>query len=90
MAMTEHLSNVGVGHLVLERVRIAERWRSERSDSLLANGPAWHDRFPSLEFAHDGPDDFLPKKRVVAYFVAYAKMIKTPIRCGVEVTLVRK
>ncbi|MFZ0487295.1 MAG: FAD-dependent monooxygenase, partial [Arenicellales bacterium] len=50
LAMSEHLSNCGVPHLVLERHRIAERWRSERWDSLVANGPAWHDRFPSLEF----------------------------------------
>ncbi|NIM27581.1 MAG: FAD-dependent oxidoreductase, partial [Gammaproteobacteria bacterium] len=46
IAMSEHLGNRGVPHLVLERHRIAERWRSERWDSLVANGPAWHDRFP--------------------------------------------
>ena len=39
MAMSEHLSKCGVPHLVLERNRIAERWRSERWDSLVANGP---------------------------------------------------
>jgi len=49
IAMSEHLSNCGVPHLVLERQRIAERWRSERWDSLVANGPAWHDRFPGME-----------------------------------------
>ena len=30
LAMSEHLSNCGVPHLVLERDRIAERWRSEQ------------------------------------------------------------
>ena len=30
LAMSEHLSANGVPHLVLERYRIAERWRSER------------------------------------------------------------
>ena len=48
--MSEHLSTCGVPHLVVERHRIAERWRSERWDSLVANGPAWHDRFPGMEF----------------------------------------
>ena len=48
LAMSEHLTGNGVPHLVLERYRIAERWRSERWDSLVANGPAWHDRFPGL------------------------------------------
>ncbi|MEM1422124.1 MAG: FAD-dependent monooxygenase, partial [Pseudomonadota bacterium] len=40
VAMSEHLSRAGAPHLVLERGRIAERWRSGRWDSLVANGPA--------------------------------------------------
>lgn len=38
IAMSEHLSLLGVPHLVVERDRIAERWRSWRWDSLVANG----------------------------------------------------
>jgi putative flavoprotein involved in K+ transport len=90
LAMSEHLNNCGVQHLVLERHRIAERWRSERWDSLVANGPAWHDRFPGMEFAGFDPDAFAPKEMVADYFVAYAEMIKAPIRCGVEVKDVRR
>ena len=30
VAMSEHLGAQGIPHLVLERSRIAERWRSER------------------------------------------------------------
>jgi putative flavoprotein involved in K+ transport len=58
LAMSEHLGHAGVEHLVLERARIAERWRSERWDSLVANGPAWHDRFPSKTFSQTDPDGF--------------------------------
>ncbi len=90
LAMSEHLSNSGVPHLVLERHRIAERWRSERWDSLVANGPAWHDRFPGMEFSDVGPDAFAPKEAVADYFVAYAKQIDAPIRCGVEVKEVQR
>ncbi|HEX6453077.1 MAG TPA: NAD(P)/FAD-dependent oxidoreductase [Trebonia sp.] len=90
VAMSEHLNGYGVPHLVVERHRIAERWRSARWDSLVANGPAWHDRFPGLEFAGIDPDDFASKEQVADYFVAYAEKIGAPIRCGVEVTSVRK
>ena len=90
LAMSEHLINCGVPHLVLERYRIAERWRSERWDSLVANGPAWHDRFPGMEFSDLDPDAFAPKEQVADYFVAYAEKIAAPIRCGVEVKEVRK
>ncbi|HSZ40011.1 MAG TPA: NAD(P)/FAD-dependent oxidoreductase [Trebonia sp.] len=90
VAMSEHLSAYGVPHLVVERHRIAERWRSERWDSLVANGPAWHDRFPGLEFPGLDPDGFASKDQVADYFVAYAEKIGAPVRCGVEVTSVRK
>jgi len=90
VAMSEHLSNCGVPHLVLERHRIAERWRSERWDSLVANGPAWHDRFPGMEFSDIDPEAFAPKERVADYFVAYAEKIAAPVRCGVEVREVRR
>ena len=86
VAMSEHLTRCGVSHLVLERGRIAERWRSERWDSLVTNGPAWHDRFPGLEFAGAGPDDFIGKEAVADYFASYAEKIAAPIRCGVTVT----
>jgi putative flavoprotein involved in K+ transport len=90
LAMSEHLSNCGVPHVVLERHRIAERWRSERWDSLVANGPAWHDRFPGMEFPDTDPDTFVHKERIADYFVAYVERIAAPIRCGVEVKEVRR
>jgi putative flavoprotein involved in K+ transport len=90
LAMSEHLSAAEVPHLILERHRVAERWRSERWDSLVANGPAWHDRFPTLAFPDLEPDDFATKEQVVDYFVEYAEQVCAPIRCGVEVTAVRR
>ena len=89
VAMSEHLSRIGVPHLVLERDRIAERWRTGRWDSLRANGPAWHDRFPGAAFPSD-PEGFPGKDEVADYFVDYATRINAPIRCGVEVRQVRR
>jgi putative flavoprotein involved in K+ transport len=89
IAMSEHLGRNGIAHLVLERERIAERWRSARWDSLVANGPAWHDRFPGMAFAGN-PDGFVAKEQVADYFVEYAKKIDAPIRTGVEVQRVTR
>ncbi|MDE0045058.1 MAG: NAD(P)/FAD-dependent oxidoreductase [bacterium] len=86
LAMSAHLSASASQHLVVERHRIAERWRSERWDSLVANGPAWHDRFPEMEFWGVSHDDFATKDQVVNYFEAYAAQIAAPVRCGVDVT----
>lgn len=90
IAMSEHLSLMGVPHVVLERNRIAERWRSERWDSLVANGPAWHDRFPGLKFEDVSPESFPPKERMAQYFEDYAAMLKAPVRTGVEVRQVER
>jgi putative flavoprotein involved in K+ transport len=89
IAMSEHLRSQGIPHLVVERDRVAERWRSWRWDSLVANGPAWHDRFPGQEFDAE-PDAFATKEEVAGYLVSYANRIDAPIRTGVEVTSVRK
>jgi putative flavoprotein involved in K+ transport len=90
VAMSEHLTRTGIPHMVLERGRIAERWRSERWDSLVANGPVWHDRFPGMEFDAFDPDAFAPKEKVADYFVGYAESFDAPIRCGVEVKSVTR
>ena len=71
IAASEHLGKSGIPHLVLERSRIAERWRTARWDSLVANGPAWHDRFPNMDFSGD-PDAFVSKDEVADYFEAYS------------------
>jgi putative flavoprotein involved in K+ transport len=90
LAMSAHLSQRGVAHLVVERSRIAERWRSERWDGLVANGPAWHDCFPGLEFPGYDPEAFVPKESIADAFEAFARKIRAPVRCGVEVRSVRR
>lgn len=87
IAMSEHLSKQGIDHIVLEKNRIAEAWRTRRWDSLVANGPCWHDRFPSLTF-EDNQEDFVHHDKVADYFEKYAKHINAPIQTGVAVTKV--
>ena len=85
--MSEHLSALGVPHLVLEKNRIAEAWRTGRWDSLVANGPAWHDRFPGMEFDAD-PDAFVAKDQVAAYFEAYEQRFQLAVYRPVTVRVV--
>ncbi len=48
IALSEHLGNSGVPHLILEKNRVAEAWRTRRWDALVTNGPVWHDASPAL------------------------------------------
>ena len=90
IAASEHLTKANINHIVLERARTAEHWRTMRWDSLVANGPAWHDRFPNMEFKGQHPDAFVPKEEVADYLVDYAKMFNAPIREGVDVRSVKR
>ncbi|MEL7153018.1 MAG: NAD(P)/FAD-dependent oxidoreductase [Pseudomonadota bacterium] len=90
LAMSAHLSANDISHIVLERDRIAEAWRTSRWDSLVANGPAWHDRFPALEIEGIDPHSFAAKDRMAQYFEDFARKIDAPIRCGVSVSLVTR
>lgn len=85
IALSEHLGLNKVPHLILEKNRVAESWRSGRWDGLMTNGPVWHDRFPNLEFRGDHPDQFVSKDRVADYLEEYAQMVDAPVRTGVEV-----
>lgn len=86
LAMSHHLSRLGIEHVVLERGRIAERWRSERWDSLVFQFPNWMLRLPGFAYEGDEPDAFMPCSGIVRFLEAYARRTAPPIRCGVRVT----
>ena len=90
ISMSEHLTNLGIAHVVLEKGRVAESWRSARWDSLRANGPAWHDRLPSSKIETVPQDVFTPKEKLVEYLVEHAIKNNAPIRTGVSVISVKK
>jgi len=90
LAASEHLTNNKIEHIILERDRIVERWRSCRWDSLVANGPAWHDRFPTLEFSDIDQDSFASKEKIIQYFEDFSKKINAPIHLNVNVEEVIK
>lgn len=90
IAASEHLTAHDIPHIVLEKDRVAEKWRTGRWDSLVANGPAWHDRFPNMVFPETPANGFPGKDEVVRYFEEYAARFDAPIRSGVEVRRVTK
>ncbi len=83
LAMSHRLKQRGLAHLVLERHRIGERWRSERWDGLRFQFPNWSVRLPDFPFPHADPDGFATSGEIVDFIAAYAAFIAAPIRCGV-------
>ena len=86
LSVSHMLSQAGCRHLVLERARIAERWRTERWDGLRFQFPNWSVKLPDFPFPHADPDGFATSEEIVDFLAAYAEFIAVPIRCGVAVT----
>src|SRR5258708_12176466 len=90
LVMSHRLKQRGLSHLVLERHRIAERWRSERWDGLKFQFPNWSVQLPEFSFPHSDPDAFSGTGAIVDFIDAYAAFVAPPIRCGVEATRLRR
>jgi putative flavoprotein involved in K+ transport len=79
LAMSRCLSDADVEHVVLERGRIAERWHSERWDSLRLLTPNWASRLPGWSYHGPDPDGFMTATELAAYLGAYAQSFDAPV-----------
>ncbi|MGH3078775.1 MAG: flavin-containing monooxygenase [Gaiellaceae bacterium] len=89
LATSYFLSAHGRDHVVLERGRVGETWRSERWDGFFLNTPRWTQQLPGFEYAGDDPDGFAPLAEVIEYVEGYARSFGAPIREGVVVKALR-
>ena len=84
--MSYHLRQRGREHIILERRRVAERWRTERWDSLRFQLPnAWL-ALPGKSYSGTDPNGFMHHPDVLRFVLDYAAEIAAPVRTGVEVT----
>jgi putative flavoprotein involved in K+ transport len=88
LALSYHLRARGREHLILERARVAERWRAERWDSLTFQFPSWSMRLPGHDYEGRDPEGFAPRDEVVRFLETYRSRIAAPLREGVTVRAV--
>jgi putative flavoprotein involved in K+ transport len=84
LALSRYLTRMDHGHVLLERGRIGERWRSERWDSMALLTPNWMSRLPGSA-PHPDPDGFTGKDAFAAYLDAYARSFAAPVHRDVSV-----
>ena len=87
--MSYHLRQRGREHVILERRRIAERWRTERWDSLHFQLPNRWLELPGKPYEGPDPNGFSHHSDVIGFIADYATEIAAPVRTGVEVTSLR-
>jgi putative flavoprotein involved in K+ transport len=90
LSASYHLTQQGIEHVVLERGRVGETWRSERWDGFVLNTPNWTLQLPGFHYAGAEPDGFAPLTAVIGYFEEYAESFSAPVREGAEVTHVSR
>src|SRR5262252_6229643 len=88
LALSHELQSAGREHVVLERGRTVERWRSERWDSLTLLSPNWMTRLPGQHYDGADPDGFMARDEVVGFFERYAHGFDAPVHEGVNVQTV--
>lgn len=90
LSASYYLKQQGIGHLILEKNRIAHAWRSERWDSFCLVTPNWQCTLPGFPYAGDDPDGFMKKDEIVEYIEQYVEHFKPPVMEGVAVTRLRR
>jgi putative flavoprotein involved in K+ transport len=90
LAMSRCLSDRSVEHVIVERGRVAERWRTERWDSLRLLTPNWQTRLPGFRYEGPDPDGYMSLSQLVHFFERYALSFGAPIEFGTTVLAVEQ
>ena len=81
LAVSHELERAEVDHVVLERGKVAQRWR-DRWNSFCLVTPNWSIRLPGAAYEGDDPDGFLARDAVVDHLGAYARRLRAPCTRG--------
>ncbi len=90
LATSRCLADRGIEHVVLERGRVGERWRSERWDSLRLLTPNWQSRLPGFRYTGPDPDGFMSRSEVIEYLERYAVSFAAPVESETTVRSVER
>ena len=88
LAASRCLAEQGADHVVVERGRIAERWRTARWESLRLITPNWMSRLPGWSYSGTDPDGYMAAPELVSYLEDYAGSFAAPVHENTAVQLV--
>ena len=85
LAISWCLKQRNIDHLIFEKSRIGEAWRSQRWDSFCLVTPNWQCQLPGFPYSGPDPHGFMVKNQIVEYIEAYARSFSPPIMEGTTV-----
>jgi len=90
LAMSRCLSELGIEHVVFERGKVAQRWRSHSWDSLHLLTPNWMTRLPGFQYDGHDRDGFMSVPELIAFFERYAVSSEAPVLTETAVRTVER
>jgi putative flavoprotein involved in K+ transport len=79
LAVSRLLTDAGNDHVVLDRGRVAERWRTERWDTFHLLTPNWMTRLPGWCYTGPDPDGYLSSPELIQHLERYAASFQAPV-----------
>jgi len=79
LATSRLLAGAGVRHVVFEKARIGETWRTQRWDSFALNSPNKFNTLPGDTYLGSDPDGFATAGAFVSYLEDYAARHHLPV-----------
>ncbi len=88
LATSWFLTQAGADHVVLDRGRVAETWRSRRWDSFCLVTPNWGVKLPGASYMGPEPDGFMSRAALVGFFESWAASFRPPLHENTTVSRV--
>jgi putative flavoprotein involved in K+ transport len=85
-----HLQRLGIDHLLLDRGRAGETWRTQRWDSFVLNTPNSLNSLPGTAMKPENPGGFESASVLVDYFDSHVSAQQLPFRHHTDVTAVQR
>ncbi|WP_221391566.1 MSMEG_0569 family flavin-dependent oxidoreductase [Dyadobacter sp. NIV53] len=90
LSMSYLLKQKGIDHIVFEKKKIADSWRSFRWDTFCLVTPNWQCNLPGYSYTGNDPYGFMVKDEIVDFLDKYVESFEPPVIEGIDVLKVEK
>lgn len=90
LAMSKQLTDRSIDHVLLERGKVANSWKTERWESLRLLTPNWQSRLPGYSYKGTDPSGFMNMQQVTSFLDGYAQTICAPVLQNTNVVSVQR
>src|SRR5438309_6317050 len=90
LSVSYFLTKKGTNHLVLEKGKVGEEWRSRRWDAFHLITPNYMTRLPGFPYKGTAPNGFDSRDEVIKHFENYIRSFNAPVKENTKVIAVTK